>query len=80
MADETVTITNELLYFVQNKRDVMHLEMIVKLTSDFYDNEQIEKAKDIVFKLLENERKPRNDHILVQRKRLKMWKICSTFI
>ena len=51
MTDETVTIINELSCFVQNNSNITPYEMIVKLTSDSYDKEQIEKAKYIIFKL-----------------------------
>ena len=44
MMDETVQITNELLCFVQNKSDILPYD-VVKLTSDIYYNEQIEKLK-----------------------------------
>ena len=87
MAGETVQITNELLYFVQNKSDVMLYEMVVKLTSDFHDNEQIERAKDIIFNKLENivspndERKLRNrTHIGADKKMKNMEDLLNIYL
>ena len=54
---------NEVLSFICNKVNIMPYEMIVKLCMDFYSNEDVESAKDILFNTAfsdTDEDKPRN--------------------
>ena len=42
-------ITNEVLCYLQNKMDSLPFELIVKIASDFYDDETISQAKIVLF-------------------------------
>ena len=47
-------IVNELLCFISNKAYIMTYELVVKLCNDFYNDEDVKNAKDIIWTVLES--------------------------
>ena len=48
-------IINEVLCYVQNKIDILHVDLIVQLCEENFDKSSIEKAKELLFNLCHSE-------------------------
>ena len=48
-------IINEVLCYVQNKIDILHVDLIVQLCEENFDKTSIEKAKELLFNLCHSE-------------------------
>ena len=57
MLENRPIVVNSLFWFVFNRMDITTTEALLKATTEFYSDKEIEDAKDILYQYLHPERK-----------------------